>query len=107
LFEAAWLDHFDVAFESGFFGQIRNRISDTFCEQRFAIDLFSRFLGVESEDCALGMNNAITDLYLLVLIHERFGDVRIVSVPGCGPANERRPIGNRFLLCRTGKVFSG
>ena len=48
LLEAARLDRSDIALESGFFGQICNRIGDAFGEQRFAIDLFSRLLRIQS-----------------------------------------------------------
>ena len=52
------------------------------------------------------MNNAVADLYFLVLVHERLCDVGIMAVPGRRTTNERRPIRNRFLLCRSRKIFA-
>ena len=49
------------------------------------------------------MNDAVANLYFLVLVHERFGDVRIVPVLRRGTTDERRPVRNRFLLCGSGR----
>src|SRR5438094_1936828 len=46
LLEAGRFDSGNVALESGFLGQIGNRISDAFCEQRFVVDPFSSFLRI-------------------------------------------------------------
>src|ERR687892_329508 len=92
LLEAGWFDRDDVAFESGFFGQIGNRIGYALREQRFAIDPFSRFLGIESKHRARAMNNAVADFYFFVLVHERLGDVGIVSIFDRGTTDEGRPI---------------
>ena len=80
LLEAGWFDRHDVSFEAGFFRLIANRISDAFCEQRLAIDPFGCFLCIEAEDRPLGMNDAVADFYFLIFVHERLGDVGIVTV---------------------------
>src|SRR5207253_9870213 len=78
LLEASWLDLDDVALESGFLGQIGNRIDNAFREQRFAVDLFGGFLGIEGKDCAFWMDDAVADFYFLLFVHECLGEVGIM-----------------------------
>src|SRR6266571_6286231 len=107
LLEASGIDRNDVAFEVRFFYKIDNRLGNTVGEQRFPIYFFRRFLGIESEQCSLRMNHAIADLHFLVLVHERFADVGIVSVPERGAPDQGRPVRNGFLACGQGKIFTG
>src|SRR6187431_2084645 len=80
LLEASWLDLDDAALESGFPGQIGNRIDDTFREQRFAVDLFGRFLRIEGEDCAFWMHDTVGDFYFLLFVQKCLGEVGIITV---------------------------
>ena len=52
------------------------------------------------------MNDAVADLYFLVLVHERLADVGIVSVFQRRAADQRRPVGNRFLARGQRKIFA-
>ena len=92
LLEAGRFDSGYVVLEFGFLGQIGNRISDAFCEQRFVVDPFSCFLSIQSKDRALGMNDAIADFHFLVSIHERLCDVGVVPILNRGTTDQRRPI---------------
>src|SRR5207244_9684527 len=80
LLEASWLDLDDVALESGFLGEIGDRIDNAFREQRFAVDLFGGFLRVERKDCAFWMYDAVADFYFLLFVHECLGEVVIMAV---------------------------
>src|SRR5437870_7965687 len=59
LLEASWLDPDDVVLESGFLGQIANRIDNAFREYRFTLDLFGRVLGIEGKDRAFWMDDSV------------------------------------------------
>src|SRR5882724_4037852 len=80
LLEASWLDLDDVALESGFLGEIGDRIDNPFREQRFAVDLFGGFLSVEGKDCAFWMHDAVADFYFLLFVHECLGEVGMMAV---------------------------
>ena len=52
------------------------------------------------------MHDAVADLYFLVLVHERLGKIGIMAVLDRRATDERRPIRNRLLLGRSGKIFT-
>ena len=69
-----------IRFQPGLLHKVDNRIGDAVGQQRFTTDSFRRFLRVQRQDRSFRVNDAIADFHFLVLVHERFTDVFIVTV---------------------------
>ena len=107
LLEAGWFDRDDVAFESGFF--VRSTIESAMPSASNGLPLIRSVAScaLRVRTASFGMNDAVADFYFLVFVHERFGDVGIVTVLDRGATDKRRPIRNRLLLRGGRKIFAG
>src|SRR5436305_13534193 len=107
LFEAGWRQPNKLAAQFSLFCNVLDGCRDSVCQHRLSIDRLGGFFGVQSQKRTFRVHNAVADFHFLVLIHERLPDIRVVSVLTGGVADERRPIGNRFLSDCFGQVLSG
>ena len=57
-----------------------NGIGDAIGQHRFAVDLLGRFLRVQRQERTFRVHHAVADFHFLLLVHERFADVGVVSV---------------------------
>src|SRR5260370_36839995 len=89
LLEAGRVEGDSFALESRLAHEIDDRFSDSIGQQRLAVDFFCSLLRAEREHAPFRVNDAVADFDLLILVHERFAAIRIVTVLDGGTAKQR------------------
>ena len=107
MLKAARLELHHVAFQSRLLYQVLDGIGDAVGQDRFAVDLLRRLLRVQGQERSFRVNDAIADFYFLLLVHEGFADVGVVTVAERCTANERRPIRDRLLFFSRRQILTG
>ena len=105
--EAGRLDGDDLAFETGFLHDLGHGVGDPFGENRFAIDPGGGFLRAQGEEGTLRVNDAVADLHLFLLVHERFAHVRVVAVAIGGAADQGGPVGDGLFARGDSQILAG